>query len=137
MKGDITKYISVKAINSSKLLIGSSSIFIASLIPTPNIKIGIIRGMINIGNKIFPLFAPNTNEAPIKPTKDIASPPIVMLASNQGVCLRSISSKIKNIGVLKIKGMITINQYEILFDNKIISRGMGLVSNWSNHPFSK
>ena len=95
MKGDITKYISVKAINNSKLLIGSSFIFIASLIPTPNIKIGIIRGMINIGNKIFPLFAPKTKEAPIKPTKDIASPPIVMLASNQGVCLRSISSKIK------------------------------------------
>jgi hypothetical protein len=93
--------------------------------------------MINIGNKIFPLFAPKTNEAPIKPTKDIASPPIVMLVSNQGVCFRSISSKMKNIGVLKIKGIITINQYEILFDNKMISSGMGLVSNWSNHPFSR
>jgi hypothetical protein len=68
---------------------------------------------------------PKTKEAPIKPTKDIASPPIVMLASNQGVCFKSISSKIKNIGVLKIKGIITINQYEILFDNKMISSGMG------------
>ena len=35
------------------MLKGGSPIFTASFIPTPNIKIGIISGMINIGNKIF------------------------------------------------------------------------------------
>ena len=84
IKGEITKYINVKATNNSKLLIGSASIFIASLTPTPNIKIGITRGMINIGNKIFPLFAPNISEAPFKPIKDIAKLPIVIVKSNQG-----------------------------------------------------
>ena len=74
--------------------IGDSPIFTASFIPTPNIKIGIIRGMINIGNKIFPLLAPNINADPINPIKEIAKPPIDILTINHGKYFNSMLNKI-------------------------------------------
>ena len=51
-----------------------ASCFTASFIPTPNIKIGIINGMINTGSKAFPLLAPNTKAAPMMPIKDMLNP---------------------------------------------------------------
>ena len=67
--------------------------------------------MINIGSKIFPLFAPNTKEAPFSPIKDIARPPIDMPKINQGNCSEPKLSKIKRIGVLKIRGNIITVSY--------------------------
>ena len=54
-------------INKNKLPKGDSFILTASLMPTPNIKIGIMNGMINIGSKIFHLFAPKVRAEPIIP----------------------------------------------------------------------
>ena len=48
--------------------------------PIPNIKIGIIKGMINIGNKIFPLFAPKVRAEPIIPISEIERPPIITVS---------------------------------------------------------
>ena len=128
INGEITKYIRVNANNKNKFPYGGSFIFIASLTPTPNIKIGVIRGMINIGSKIFPLLVPKINAEPINPINEIARLPEEILITSQGIFFKSILSKIANIGDVNIKGINIINQYDMPLDNIIISRGIGLVA---------
>ena len=128
INGDVTKYIRVNAINKNKLPYGDSFIFIASLTPTPNIKIGVIRGMINIGNKIFPLLAPNISAEPFNPINAIARLPAEILIISQGIFFKSISSKIANIGDIIINGINIINQYDIPLESMAISSGTELVA---------
>ena len=56
-----------------------------SLTPTPNIKIGIIKGKIITGNKTFPLLAPRIKAAPIIPIKHMLNPPIYILNISHGI----------------------------------------------------
>ena len=81
-----------------------------SLIPTPNIKIGIIKGMINIGNKIFPLFAPKVRAEPIIPISEIERPPTNILIRSHGINFRLMFNRTINNGKEINKGIITINQ---------------------------
>ena len=128
MNGEITKYTRVNANNKNKFPYGDAFIFIASLTPTPNIKIGVIRGMINIGSKIFPLLAPKINAEPLNPISEIARLPAEILITSQGMFFKSISSNIANIGDVIINGINMINQYDIPLDNITISKGIGLVA---------
>ena len=85
MKGDITRYIRLKAINNIKCDNGELPLIIASLILTPKIKIGTIKGKINRGNNIAPFLAPKIKAAPIMPIKDMLNPPIDILKIIHGI----------------------------------------------------
>jgi hypothetical protein len=77
---------------------------------------------------MFPLFAPNIKADPFNPIKEIPRPPIDILKINQGKYFNSILNKIANNGDERIVGINTINQYEILLDNKTISSGTSVVA---------
>ena len=64
----------------------------------------------------------------INPINEIARLPAEILITSQGIFFKSMSSNIANIGDVIIKGINIINQYDIAFDNMIISRGAGLVA---------
>ena len=127
IKGDITRYINVNPINKNKLPTGDSFIVIASQIPTPNIKIGIMNGMINIGSKIFPLFAPKVRAEPIIPISEIERPPINILIKSHGMNFRLMFNKIMKNGKQIINGIMIINQQAMVLDKRINSSGIGLV----------
>ena len=78
--------------------------------PIPNIKIGIIKGMINIGNKIFPLFAPKVRAEPIIPISEIERPPNSILIRSHGINFKLMFNRTMNNGKEINNGIITINQ---------------------------
>ena len=78
--------------------------------PTPNTKIGIIKGMINIGNKIFPFFAPKVRAEPIIPISEIESPPTSILIRSHGINFKLMFNRTINNGKEINYGIITINQ---------------------------
>ena len=78
--------------------------------PIPNTKIGIIKGMINIGNKIFPLFAPKVSAEPIIPISEIDRPPTSILIRSHGINFKLMFNRTMNNGKEINNGIITINQ---------------------------
>ena len=66
--------------------------------------------MINIGNKIFPLFAPKVKAEPIIPISEIERPPTIILIKSHGKSFKSMFNKIMKNGKEISKGSIIINQ---------------------------
>ena len=66
--------------------------------------------MINIGNKIFPLFAPKVRAEPIMPISEIERPPISILIRSHGIKLKLMFNRTMNNGKEINNGIITINQ---------------------------
>ena len=66
--------------------------------------------MINIGSKIFPLFAPNVRAEPIIPISEIERPPIRILMKSHGISFKLMFNKIMKNGNEINNGIIIINQ---------------------------
>ena len=66
--------------------------------------------MINIGSKIFPLFAAKVSAEPIIPISEIERPPITVLMKSHGMSLKLIFNIITKNGNETNNGTIIINQ---------------------------
>ena len=69
-----------------------------------------MNGMINIGSKIFPLFAPKVSAEPIIPISEIERLPMIILRESHGISLKLIFNKITKNGNEISNGTTIINQ---------------------------